>query len=291
MSSVTSILTHPGSSHKDELLACSLLLALYPVPIQRREPTPNDLEDPHCCVVDVGHQHDPELRNFDHHQFPKEHPPTCSLSLVLQHINLYEDALQFCDWLKSAEWFDCRGPLSTANWLEISPNVLSKLVSPIDITLLKRFSAVSRLDPGQPLWEVMKMVGEDLLDYLRGLRRRLDFIGKHAVIWTLDLAGKPAKFLFLPRIDPLPEDSSMGVDRYVEMNGLAAELVGTITPDRRSAGYGLSRYRDNARLDFSQLEAHPAVHFTHARGFIAKTSSTDIQQLKELLSLAAVKTD
>jgi len=35
--------THPGSAHKDELLACSVLLALHPVPIGRREPTPADL--------------------------------------------------------------------------------------------------------------------------------------------------------------------------------------------------------------------------------------------------------
>jgi len=161
----------------------------------------------------------------------------------------------------------------------------------VDITLLKRFAAASRLDPGQPLWEVMKMVGEDLLDYLRGLRSRLDFISHHAAIWTLDLAGKPAKFLFLPRTDPLPEDSSLGVDRYAEINGLSRELVGTVTPDRRSGGYGLSRYRDNPRLDFTQIAEHPAVHFAHARGFIAKTSSTDIEKLKELLVLSGVKAD
>jgi len=291
MRSIASILTHHGSSHKDEFLACCILLALHPVPIFRREPSPEDLSAADCCVVDVGHQHDPERHNFDHHQLPKDHPPTCSLSLVLQHLGLYEDALQFCEWLKPAEWFDCRGPLSTAKWLDVSPGVLNKLMSPVDITLLKRFASASRLDPGQPLWEVMKMVGEDLLEYLKELRNRLTFIGEHASIWTLNLASGPAKFLFLPRTDPLPEDSSMGVDRYVEMKGWSQELVGTVTPDRRSGGYGLSRYRDNNRLDFTQIAEHPVVHFAHARGFVAKTSSTDIGQLKELLVLSGVKVD
>ena len=47
MTQLATILTHPGSAHKDELLACSVLLALHPVPIVRREPTPADLASPH----------------------------------------------------------------------------------------------------------------------------------------------------------------------------------------------------------------------------------------------------
>ena len=77
----STILTHPGSAHKDEFLACCVLLAEHPVPIERREPLPNDLADPAVAVVDVGHRHEPALNNFDHHQLAKDHPPTCSLSL------------------------------------------------------------------------------------------------------------------------------------------------------------------------------------------------------------------
>ncbi len=286
MSSVTSIVTHPGSSHKDEFLACSVLLAVHAVPIYRREPTQEDLQDSRCCVVDVGHQHDSALRNFDHHQFSKDHPPTCALSLVLQSLGLYEDALQFCEWLKTAEWFDCRGPMHTGQWLGVSVGVLSKLVSPIDLSLLKRFSCVSRLDAGDPLWEVMRMIGADLLDYLRHMRTRLDFIAKHAEVWTLEIKGEPAKILFLPRTEQHSEDSSMGVDRFLETRGLSDQVIGIVTPDRRGVGYGLARYRDNARLDFTRIAEHPQVHFAHARGFVAKTSSADVEELKELVILA-----
>jgi hypothetical protein len=212
---IDTILTHPGGAHKDEFLACSVLLALHPVPVVRREPKPEDLASTSVCVVDVGHRHEPERNNFDHHQLPKDHPPTCSLSLVLQHLDLYEDARQFCDWLETAEWFDCRGLVTTAQWLGTEPAVVSKLISPIDVTLLRRFALVKRIEPGQPLWEVMRLIGEDLLDYVKTMRLRLDAIGQQASIWDLEFDGQPAKILFLPRTDPLPDDPALGVEQYI----------------------------------------------------------------------------
>lgn len=286
MPNLTTILTHPGSAHKDEFLACSVLLALHPAPIVRREPSDADLADSTVAVVDVGHRHEPALNNFDHHQLPKDHPPTCSLSLVLQHLGIYEDARQFCEWLEPAEWFDCRGPIATAKFLGVDRNALPKLNSPIDITLLRRFALAPRLETADPLWAVMRMIGEDLLDYVRSLRARLDFIAQHAEIWDLTLGGGPAKILFLPRTDPLPDEPSMGVDRYIEASGLAATVVGTVVPDRRSPGYGLSRFQDNPRLDFTRIATSPGVHFAHARGFVAKTSLTAPTELKALLTAA-----
>ena len=288
MTPFDTILTHPGSAHKDEFLACCVLLALHPVPIVRREPTPTDLASATTAIVDVGDRHEPALNNFDHHQFPKDHPPTCSLSLVLQNLGLYDDARQFCDWLEAAEWFDTRGPLSTAKWLGVASEVVFKLNSPIDITLLRRFALASRLAPGDPLWEMMRMVGEDMLDYLKTMRTRFDFIARHAETWTIDLAGSPGQILFLPRTDPLPEDPSLGIDRYIESRGLSEQIVGTVSPDRRSTGYGLSRYRDSARLDFTRIADRPGVHFAHARGFVAKTSITGVVELKDLLARSGV---
>ena len=288
MAPISLILTHPGGAHKDEFLACSVLLSLHPVPIVRREPTAEDLADSRTCVIDVGHAHDPALNNFDHHQLPKDHPPTCSLSLVLQHLELYDDAKQFCDWLESAEWFDCRGAVSTAKWLGVSADVLPKLISPIDLTLLRRFALTKRLDPGEPLWEMMRMVGEDLINYVKTLRARIDFIARHAQTWTVDLAGAPAKILFLPRTEPLPDEPSFGLEAFIEDRGLAAEIVGLVYPDRRSTGYGLSRFQDNLRLDFARIATEPDVHFAHARGFVAKTSAHDPARLQALVAQAGV---
>jgi hypothetical protein len=289
---LTTILTHPGSAHKDEFLACCVLLAFAPVPIVRREPTDGDLADAATAVIDVGHRHEPALNNFDHHQLPPDAAPTCALSLVLQHLGLYADARAFCDWLEPAEWFDCRGPNTTAQWLHIDRKVVDQLLSPIDTTLLRRFAAATRHAPGEPLWEIMRLVGADLLDYLRTLRARLTFIGQHAQLWSLDgLATLPnglvPAVVFLPRTEPLPEEPSSGMDRYIMEQGLDDRIVATISPDRRGGGYGLSRHRDHTRLDFTRIKAEPDVHFAHQRGFVAKTSATDPKRLRQLLMLAA----
>lgn len=176
--------------------------------------------------------------------------------------------------------------MQTGQWLGTSVGILSKLVSPIDLSLLKRFASVSHLDAGDPLWEVMRMIGADLLDYLRHMRTRLDFIAKHAEIWTLEIKSELAKILFLPRTEQQSEDSSMGVDRFLETNGLSDQVVGIVTPDRRGPGYGLARYRDNPRLDFTRIAGHPQVHFAHTRGFVAKTSCSHVEELKKLIVLA-----
>ena len=276
------ILTHPGGSHKDELLACSLLAAVHRVPIVRREPTEADLADPSIAVVDVGGEHAPERNNFDHHQFPADHPPICALSLVLQHLGVYEDARQFCEWLEPAEWFDTRGPNVTANWLGMDRNAMSKLSSPIDITILRRFAKVKRLEPGEPLWEILSYVGEDLLEYLRDLRSRLDFIAQTAEVWSVD----DHEILFLPRTEPMPDEPSFGIGRYLESVGKSSTVAALIYPDRRGSGYGLSRHNDHPGYDFTRIEKEPDVHFAHARGFVAKTSASEISRVKELLLIA-----
>jgi hypothetical protein len=280
------IITHPGGAHKDEFLACCVLLAERPAPILRRDPTEAELADRSVCVVDVGHRHEPDLHNFDHHQFPSDQTPTCSLSLVLQHLGLYEDARQFCDWLEPTEWFDCRGPQATARWLGVPREAMSKLNSTVDLSLLRRFAFQNRLTPGEPLWEVMRMIGEDITSYVRTLRARLTFLNQTAVFWDFTLGIEPGKFLFLPRTEPMPDEPSMALDRFVEEKGLTREVVGLVYPDRRGGGYGLSRFRDNLRLDFTRIAGEADVHFAHARGFVAKTSASEPARLRELLVLA-----
>lgn len=277
------ILTHPGGSHKDEFLACCLLLAENRVPIVRREPEASDLEDPSIAVVDVGGEHRPEAGNFDHHQFPKDHPPLCALSLVLQHLRLYEDARSFCDWLEPAEWLDTRGPVETSRWLGIGRDTLARLNSPIDVTLLRRFAACRRLEPGEALWEVMSWIGTDLIAYLRNLRERLDFIEKTGEFWEVPSAHGSFHVLYLPRTEPLPDEPSAGLGRFVESHPEGHKIVGLVYPDRRGGGFGLSRHNDHPGLDFTRIGDCEDVHFAHARGFVAKTSATIPERLRELL--------
>ncbi len=283
MVTIQSILTHPGGAHKDELLACALLISEHDVPLVRREPQQADLDDPATLVVDVGGEHDPARGNFDHHQFPRDYPPTCALTLVLKNLGMYEDARLLCDWLEPAEWFDTRGPVVTAKWLGVERATLSKLNSPIDITLLRRFAGSSELNPGDTLYEVLRWIGQDLLGYLKNIRRRLNELKDLAHIWEL---SDTLKVLYLPRTEPMPDEPSMGMGAYIRSLGMEKDIVGMVYPDRRGSGFGLSRYNDDERLEFTHIDGEGDVHFAHARGFVAKTSSTDPERLKELLKLS-----
>ena len=283
------IVTHPGGAHKDDFLACSLLVHLHGVPIQRREPTDEDLEDPSICVVDVGGAHDPERNNFDHHQFPRDAPPLCALSLVLQNLGLYEDALSFCAWLRPAEWLDTLGPNEAAKLMGIPREALGALNSPVDMTLLNRFADHTELTSDSPVYQVMSMVGEDIINYLRNLRERLDYLKEHGEYWTIETDGDPIRALFVEETDTVKDDPSFGIYAFVESEGKESEIQAMVYPDRRGNGYGLTRYNDNQRLDFSQIESHEEVRFAHKKGFVAKVTTTDPIRLKELLKLAVVK--
>ena len=283
------IVTHPGGAHKDDFLACSLLAHLHGVSIQRREPTEKDLADSRICVVDVGGAHDPQLSNFDHHQFPRDAPPLCALSLVLQSLGLYEDALAFCAWLRPAEWLDTLGPNETAKLMGIPRIALGELNSPLDTTLLNRFASQTEIHPESPVYQVMCMVGEDIIGYLQSLRARLNYLKSHAQYWTVEANGEKIQALFLEKDEVISDDPSFGLYAFIASEGMEEEIQALVYPDRRGAGYGLTRYDDSQRLNFSQIEALDEVRFAHKRGFVAKVSTTEPARLKELLALAIVK--
>lgn len=280
------ILTHPGGAHKDDLLAVCIFIAKYGAPVVRRSPTQEELDDRSVAVIDVGGCHDPDRMNFDHHQFERDHPPTCALSLVLAHFGLYEDARQFCDWLEAAEWFDSRGPKKTAEMLGVPRRAVSQLNSPFDITLLRRFAQLSELSPGDPLYEFMRFAGEDLLEYLRVARERLDFVSKHVEHWSIEQGDEVIETVYLPRTEPPAEEPSAAVGNYIRAEGLEEKVAAIVYPDRRGDGYGIGRYEDHPQLDFSLVRNESDVHFAHKSGFMCKTSATDSERLQTLIGKA-----
>ena len=284
MQDIHTILTHPGGAHKDDVLAVSVLIAMHRAPVVRREPTPADLDDPGVAIVDVGGSHDPSRSNFDHHHFPREHPPTCALSLLLQALGLYEDALLFCPWMETAEWFDSRGPNKTAEWLGAPRSVIDQLASPVDGTLLRRFAQASALSAGDPVYEFMGIVGDDLLTHLRTARARLDAIDARVERWDLKVGEDVVPTLFLARSDADAGGVSQGLHDYIRAKGLGDDIAAIVYPDRRGSGYGIQRYEDHPRLDFQRIADEPDVHFAHVSGFVCKTSAAEPERLKQLVA-------
>lgn len=288
MPTLQRIVTHPGGAHRDDLLACCVLAALHGCAIERRDPTAAELADPTVATVDVGGSHDPALQNFDHHHFPREHPPTCALSLVLQSLGLYDDARTFCDWLEPAEWFDSRGPVRTAEWLGVPRRAIAQMNSPVDATLLRRFAAQALHRPGETIYDYLRLVGQDLLDYLRTVKEQLAFVARHGERWSVVAGTTTIETVFLPRAVAGIDEPSAGVANYIRKQGLERTVGAMVYPDRRGPGYGLQRYEDDPRLDFSRLEREPDVHFAHKSGFVCKTSATDPVRLRELIARAVV---
>jgi len=284
MGMIRTILTHPGGAHKDDVLAVSVLAARSGAPIVRREPTRDELDDPGIAVVDIGGVHDAGRSNYDHHHLPREHPPSSALSLVLDALGLYGDALRFCDWLEPAEWFDSRGPNQTAEWLGVPRRVISQLNSPIDETLLRRFAQRSELAAGDPLYEFMRYIGEDLIEYLRVVRERIQFVGEQAERWSIPHGDGLIEAIFLPHTGPLGDDAGDAVENFIRAEGLENTIAAIAYPDRRGSGYGIRRYEDHPGLDFSRIETEPDVHFAHKTGFLCKTSATAPARLQVLIA-------
>ncbi len=288
---ISFIVTHPGGAHKDDFLACCLLAHLHGVPIQRREPTDDDLSSPSICVVDVGGSHDAQLNNFDHHQFPRDAPPKCALSLVLLSLGVYKDALAFCAWLRPAEWLDTLGPNEASKLMGIPRTAFSELNSPIDVTLLNRFASHSELRRDNVLYQIMCMIGEDILNYLQSLRSRLTFLKHHCQWWRIETQNPetpPILALFLEQNDVIASDPSFGLHAFIAEEEQQEHVHALVYPDRRGTGYGLTTYEDCPRLNFSLIESENDVRFAHKRGFVAKVEAIAPARLKELVALAAV---
>ena len=254
------IVTHPGSSHKDDFLAtCVLLATLDNALVCRREPTGADLVDPDTYVVDVGLEYAPERHNFDHHQ---DRSLPCAFHLVMQYLGHHEAAIQVFAWYPHMSMMDVRGPYRTAEHLGVDSSILFTTSSPIDGFILASFAGVDILYGGEPLYALMQALGRDLIGMIQRKMERLQRLQvearvvpiKHfkAVVSEISESPKLAMELFLRQLD----------DERIAMS---------ITPSNRSHGWELLRLGDNRLLDFRSIADRPEVHFVHSSGFLATT--------------------
>ena len=175
------------------------------------------------------------------------------------------------------------GTNDTADWLGIDRDTMGKLNSPIDVTLLQSFAKWTEHHPGEPLWEIMCGIGSELVTYLTTLRSRIDRTAEIEQVWTLGDGEDAFRVLFAPRTDPHIEEVSGALGWRVRELGLEEEVVALVYPDGRGEGYGMRRYDDSPVVDFSRLGKERRC-ISPTTGFIAKTSCTQIERLKELFS-------
>ena len=279
---IKTIVTHGGHAHRDDFLSVCFVLAMCAeennVPlVERRDATTTDLNDPNIVVIDVGEKHQPELSNFDHHQFDRDSEPACALTLILQNLTIYEEASRGFRWLNITEKFDSKGPFFVANEIGVEWNKISDATfSPIEEVILHMFSKTTQTN--QTIIDLMTNIGLELLNTLTQFNGRwqqlsdsvtTSFVNDNEIVFSLGILGD--------------NDPSFALSAYVAERHPNA--VATITHDDRGEGYCLFRLNDSPKIDFSLIENDERVLFAHKNGFVAKThdklKSTEILELLE----------
>lgn len=280
-------ITHPGQAHRDEVLALSFLVAAGHVGrIERREPTPAELNDPSVWVIDVGGAHDPALRDFDHHQFERGTVSSSAL-LVAEHLGLCE-ALSLESWWESTHHVDSRGPVATARHFggEGAPFPAWAWGGPFEGALLGLFGAAKVVSPGDVLWAMLEALGAETLRHAQGLQVMLEHARR--VCRRTEVGGyyadPTAGYVSFPShgaeeyvggvgvlIAEESVDSSATSRLRDELEAAGKPVAVLIAPDDRGSGWTLYRYSDHPRVDFSRLEGEEGILFAHKGGFIAKT--------------------
>ena len=275
--SVSLILTHPGRAHRDDLYACALLLALQPrAALERRSPTPQELDDPAVAVVDVGERYEPERLNFDHHQFAVGSKPACALTLVLRWAGVEDIARAFWPWLEGLEWLDSRGPTATAE--HFTPGTparegLLRMAAPAEDWMLRQFEA-GKLDS-------IRGLGESLLNDLRAVEDRFRVLDEHATWYEVEGVAVLETRNAIPA-DQRPE---FGVEAWYRARARTPAIIVAHSPRDRGAT-NLVRVNDHPRVDFRLLVGHPGVSWIHANGFIASARPADHAELMVMIHRA-----
>lgn len=272
MTQIRLIVTHPGQAHRDDFIATCLWLSVCPTtPVERREPTQEELDDPNVVVIDVGGRHEPELNNFDHHQLPREHEPVCALTFVLDDFELLETALWACEWFEFTEVLDSKGPFVAAQKLGITREAFVATLSPIEAEVIRAFGEETRHNGGSWIISCMIHLGRQWRKFLREFSTRWELLEYEVKYYIF-----PGFQAIDARCIPGDEKPTLALEQFcLEADKDNADrdddIVVTITNDDRGDGYCLFRRNDDPRVDFSRLEGHDDVIFAHKGGFIAKT--------------------
>jgi hypothetical protein len=280
---VKKIVTHSGHAHRDDFLSVCFTLAMCAYEnnspsLERRKPTDHDLNDPNVVVLDVGEQHQPELSNFDHHQFHRNEVPACALTLLLKDIKIYEEANLGFRWLNVTEKFDSKGPYFVANEIGIEWNKISDATfSPIEEAILNRFSRYTKYHPKSDIYIMMRHIGEQLLKTLEQFTERWEILSETTKTLEID-----NNLIVLSVGINGDDDPTFALNAYVDEKYPSA--IATITLDDRGHGMCLFRLNDSSKIDFSQIENDPNILFAHKNGFVAKTHNIlNDQKLTEII--------
>jgi len=269
------ILTHPGSAHADDLVACALCSAVHGgIQIERRIPADFELNDPEIAVLDQGLRWEPDHWNFDHHQDDPRVHGRCATSLLLEHLLHVTPAElpQHVAWLPAFETWDARGPgaLGRAYGLDMSQTIAIQY-DPTGMLFRDLFAEQTHIAPGESFGRILQAIGQRLLEDIQ--QRRDDFALLDARMRQVQSAGLSGLFL-----EPGPGETDLPkfMKEWIALRHPHIDFY--ITLNRRG-GTSLTRWGDHSKLNFHQLQNHPGIRYTHPGGFLAVYEGTCTEAL------------
>jgi hypothetical protein len=264
--------THPGPAHRDDTLAIALALSLEgDIPVFRRLPTEEELSSPCVLVLDTGERYEPELNNFDHHQFDEDaEEPNCAMSLYLKSRGL-EEIFDLQRWYLPTILLDDRGPYATAKILNIN-RFPYELVDPIGTAIVNLFGSYF----GQVLPEtlvILRTVGEQILSATKKFADQIFHLERVCEVIQID----GYKVLVLRTSDITASQEFR--------NRSHPDAIASISWDNRGSGWSMYRFSQHCPVNFGKLTGNPEVLFTHRDGSLAKTQRRlPIEEVLDLVS-------
>lgn len=278
-----SAIVHPGPRHRDDFLCCCIVLAVNPMLIECRQPTAAELDDKTYLIMDVGGRHQPELGNFDHHQYKGG---DCALILLLKHLELYDSFKLAYPWMEFTNTLDTYGPAVVKEIYRLDGRAFAASMSPIERSMLTAFEACGQLLPNSWLGHTMAVIGRDLIEYAGKLTERIEWLRGNTMAKAITNGDVTALALVVPRTEVSSVDPALGMDMYRAEVPWGDKLALSVTPDPRGKGLALYRYDDHPNVDFTRLAGKEGVLFTHANGFYATLATADVDEALRLAAFA-----
>ena len=255
------IITHAGQAHTDDFLATAVLAHLFGIAIYRvNEVATDDLEDEYIIVVDIGGEFNPQRNNFDHHH-DKNLP--CSLIMVLQKFfpEIPTDSIEELDFIDTWDRF---GPVATQKKFGLK---LPSFRDTIAEVVLRIFSNAEVIEPHTWLYEMLRAIGKEFLNYLKEQKELLEK-AKNAKVFEI----RGLKVVQLGENVPI---------RFIK--AVHSDVAIVIQPNQRLQGaLSLTRVDDHPQVDFNRIKDKVPAHFIHVNGFMAVVDPEHVSEALEL---------
>ena len=128
----------------DDIMSCAIAYAFgvpHDAPIERRNPTPDELDSDKVLVMDVGGVHDPARLDFDHHQRAATDEPKGAFRLLAEWLGADAELRVLCPWYTAWNYIDVCGTARTAAMFGAPVEALAGLVSnPLSDWVIRRFA-------------------------------------------------------------------------------------------------------------------------------------------------------